>query len=463
MTDWFDAEERVERAHELFELGRWEDAERELREAIAHDPSQAEWHFNLGLTLDAAGRAFEAAASFEQAFKLREEDGERDPAAAMMVGASLTRAQRWRDALGWLEIAAELDSTAIEPLVFRVECLTALGLHEDAELAFYLGQQIDPDRADLYAAMADSLLDRRLFDRAVWCLREAARLDPELPRVCSRLAEAYAETGRLERARQLYLAELRQDPGDLDILLSLAGLLADLHRPEEAAEKYRRVLELDPENAEAHFELGVLAFDAGDEATALGEFDIVSRLDPLYPGNRRRLAEMLLRRNRGDDAAHARRLLLEELRHARKPGESGVESDDLIELAELLLDARRPDQAAPVLRRARDADPKNARVIHLLSVASLERGRFAEGIELAREALALRPDNVAAMHNLALAYLRDGRWLRSGYWIRQARRFEPDDAGLRQLRLRLRWRATLEVGRWVLRVFRNAVLRPTRA
>ena len=55
MNDWFDAEGHVDRAQELFERGRWSEAEAELRKALALNPDQAEWHYNLGLTLEAKG------------------------------------------------------------------------------------------------------------------------------------------------------------------------------------------------------------------------------------------------------------------------------------------------------------------------------------------------------------------------------------------------------------------------
>ena len=39
MNDWMDAEQRVERAHEFYESGRWEDALRELRAALEINPN----------------------------------------------------------------------------------------------------------------------------------------------------------------------------------------------------------------------------------------------------------------------------------------------------------------------------------------------------------------------------------------------------------------------------------------
>jgi Tfp pilus assembly protein PilF len=104
-----------------------------------------------------------------------------------------------------------------------------------------------------------------------------------------------------------------------------------------------------------------------------------------------------------------------------------------------------------------------------MSVALLEVGRIAEGIDEARRALALQPRFVPAMHNLALAHLREHRWVRARYWVRQALRIEPDDPALRRLRLKLRLHSVLGLGAWaavsVRRVSRRAwtlVGRPSR-
>ncbi len=51
MSSWFDAEDHADRALEMYERGRWAEAEAELRKAISLNPEQPEWHFNLGLTL----------------------------------------------------------------------------------------------------------------------------------------------------------------------------------------------------------------------------------------------------------------------------------------------------------------------------------------------------------------------------------------------------------------------------
>ena len=486
MNDWFEAEQHVERAHELYEAGRWDEAERELRHALSLNPYQIEWHFNLGLTLEAAGRHADAADALLKANELKPDDAPTQ----LLIGHNLLRAGQAERSLAWFErverlaasdrdedvdaAPADADSDdegaaggardphagpAAQAAVYRVEALTELARHDDAELVFYMAQQAWPENAELYAAMADSLTDRKLYDKAIWCLREAARLDADLPRVQARLADVYWRTGRLERARQLYLRELRLDPGDVDTLLDLGELLAEMHRDAEAGEKYHRVLELEPDNPDAHSSLADLAERRGVRDDAIVQLDVVLRLDAAYPGARPRLAGLLMERGLGEDALRAKRLLIAELKAYRAKPESydAVAAD---ELGQLLLDAGMPSSAASVFERLAETRAGDAAARHHLSVARFQLGQRDQGVRHAREALRLDPRFYPAMHNLAIASIENGHWLRARYWARQALRIAPDDPALRRLRLKLRLHAAVGLGRWALRAV--GVMRPAR-
>lgn len=454
MNDWVDAEHHVERAHEHYDAGRWDEAEDELRLALSLNPYQAEWYFNLGLTLEAAGRHSKAAEAFANCYQLHEDNEQPDANSALLVGANLIRAGQSQQSLLWFDKAAVLEPMNVAISVHRIEALTDLGRHEDAEEAYYLAQQIDPDHAELYSAMADALLDAGHTERAVWCLREAARLDPELPRVQARLAKAYAVSGRMERARQLYLRELRIDPGDIDTLLDMGELLLDMHRHTEAGEKFRRVLELEADQPDAHFLLGELAEIEGRISDAMVHYDVTLRLDKTYPRVRLRLARVLFERNREEDLPRIRDLLSQEHRsfkitdkidHTSRKNNAQITErlDHLEELGRLMLDAEMETEAGRVYSTMIEQQPTNHRAHHGLSVALLQAGRIDEGISAAKKSLEFQPRFVPAMHNLALAYLRQAQWIRARYWVRQASRVEPDDPSLRRLRITLRVHSAL--------------------
>ncbi|MGE3108706.1 MAG: tetratricopeptide repeat protein [Phycisphaerales bacterium] len=446
MADWFDAERHIERAHEFYDMGRWDDAESELREALSLNPYRSEWHFNLGLTLEQAGRFAEAAGAFKDAHQLEPEDA----SSAMLVGVNQLRCGEVRQSIPWLETAHKLEPQDVSSLVYRIEAYARLGDHEQAEVMFYMAQEINPKEALAYAMLADSLLARGLHDKAVWCLREAAQLDAALPHIHSRLAEAYAATGRLERARQLYLRELRQNPGDVDTLLDLGCLLVDMNRASEASEKFRRVLELEPDNAHAHYYLGEIAERQGAIDEALAQFDVVLRLDPSFPGVRRRLASIRLSRGSraGADAAAAHELLAGDFA-AFSEDAARWTAEDIDDLGRLLITGKMFAEAVTVFRAAVERRPGSEEALHNLAVACLQSGERRAGVDLCREVVRLNPKHVRAMHNLAVAYFEDRNLTRARYWARSASLIEPEDVGLRRLRMKL---LVFRAGEWLAKV-----------
>lgn len=446
MSEWFEAENHVERAHQFYEQGRWDEAARELRAALASDPYQSEWLFNLGLTLEAAGRHGEAAEAFARVFELEPEDAN----AALFAGMNAMDSDDPARAISWLEQAERLEPGDVRSYVHRISAYARLGDHEQSETMFYLGQGIDADSADLYSAMGDALLDRGEHARALWCLREVARIDPKHPRLYARLAEAMGATGRGERARQLYMRALRDDPGDLDVLLDLGELLASMERIDEAEEKFRRVLEIEADNVDAHFALGDLAARRGDPGGALRQFEIVLRLDPAFAEARRRAAGLILDGVHSGDAQPAQRLLRMDLRDFEESPDT-FDDESLRQLGELLIDAGMAREARGVCRALAGRRPTDAQAWHLLSVAELESEDLDAGVEAAGRAIALDGRSHLAAHNLALANLRRGRWVRARYWVRRGLRIAPEDRGLRQLRTRLRLALVTEIVRALFR------------
>lgn len=447
MNDWSEAENHVERAHELYEAGRWDEAEQALRQALSLNPYRAEWHFNLGLTLEAAGRWEQAIDALTTAYELNEHDDQ----APLLLGVICLRLEKPEDAIRWLAIAereATKPSSKAEVAVHQIEAYAAVDRHDDAEQAFYLALQCDTDdpdeqgssepanrvQAQAYANMAEAMMSRQDWDRAIYCFREAANLDDSIPRVHARLAAALSETGRHERARQLYLRELRDNPGDIDTLLDLGCLLVDMNRLMEAQEKYRRVLELESNNPDAHFYLGDLALRQHRRRDAEASFRLVMRLDPVYPEVRRRLAELAIDRG---ESSEARRLLRQELRELSEQPKRFTPSD-LDDLGQLLLDARLPRDAARVFDRFAEAMGEDPKAWHYLSVARFQMGDRAGGMTAARKVLRLDPKHAAAVHNLALSCIQERRWKRARAYIAQLRHIDPDDGALRRLALSVR-------------------------
>ena len=448
MSDWLDAETHADRALEMFERGRWAEAETELRKAISLNPDQAEWHYNLGLTLEAAGRDVESLGCFAKTADLMPDLVE----PLLAAGAACHRLQQHRDGLGWYDRAIRLDRANEAAHAGRIDAFVHLGQHDEAETAFYLAQQsLEDQSAACLAAISESLIERSEWGRAGWCLREAMRLEPTMPRLPGRLAAVLVAQGQSQRALQLYLRELRDDPGSLDTLLDYGDLLVSMGRLSEAAEKFRRVLELEPANVEAHERLGRIAFDLGQFEKAHLEFELVLKLDPSFPRIRLSLADAMLRRGQRDAA---RSMLRDELdaiarhdsRDESRPRDRDTNGNDAAtpilpadadQLASLLLEADLAVDAAAVLDQVGAARSEVPARLRMLALARFRSDDRTGGAMVARRVLRYDPTCIASMHNLALTALDAGLLPVAAGWIHRGLRVDRHDTGLRRLRMRL--------------------------
>lgn len=446
MNEWFDAEHHAERAHRHFEAGEWVRALEEIRLALRVNPDQSEWHFGMGLTLDALERYEEAAHAFEQVLCLRGEDAE----TMLHLGVDLIRSNQPRRALEVFERVASRDPNSEPSYCHRIVAYTQLGDHESAELMFYMARQIVRACPMCYDNLAESLAIRGDLERATWCWQQTLELDPDFPDVNANLARTHWRLGQLERARQYFLRQLRTLPGDLGTLLALGVLLIEMERYDEAGEKFRRTLEHDPTLAEAHFYLGELSLLSGHLDAAESRFERASRLDPDRPGPRAGLARIALQRRH---KVSAREYLKDEL-HC-----DGHTPEQKLELSRLLIQLDMPSDAVMQLSCLMDDRPDKAsqdpqfvaNVLLCRGAALMMSGRLDQGIRDSRRAIRLDPENALAMHNLVLAYFDSRRFKRAWCWLRRALALCPAEPQLRRLHHRLRRRVILAACRQLIR------------
>lgn len=430
MGEWLDAEAHADRALEMYDRGRWAEAEAELRKALSLNPDQAEWHFNLGLTLEAAGRDTEALAAHERAVELLPDNVEPLVAAGIVAN----RLGKHRRAIKCLGHALRIDPRCEAAYGHKMESYVRLERHDETETTFYMAQQaLDAPSAHCLAVMAESLHQRGNYRRAEWCLKEAMRLDPHMPRVRARLGAVYGATGRHQRALQMYVRDLRDDPGNVDTLLDYGELLVELRRLPEAAEKFRRVLELEPANTDAHYRLGQIALASRRYDRAQLEFELVQKLDSQFPRIRVAIADVVLRQGQTGKARHHLREALDQFEAGGGSGQTG----ELSQLGSLLLQAGLPGEAAQLFARVMERCGESAALMRKLALASFLAGDRAGGIAASRRVLRLDPRCVTAMHNLALAALEEDRLRVAAGWIRRGLRIDRHDEGLRRLRIRL--------------------------
>ncbi len=423
-------EKLAQRAAEHFRRGRLKEAEADLRKAIAAEPSRGDWHFNLGLTLEAAGRLEDALRSFRDAVLRLPRRAE----ARFAEGALLCRLDRHREAIEALGVATTIDRRCEPAWAKLIEAHGALGQHEEAETAYYLAQEALERMPLVLVAMGDLLFAGDRHDRAAWCFREALVQAPEMPRLRSRLARALLFSGSPEAALRMYLEELRANPGDVATLLECGDLLASQHRIGDAIEKYRRAAELAPNLAGPRARLGMVLVAVGRPEHAKAELELAYALDPNAELVRLSLAGVLAKEGSHDAALR----LLREDAARRRDVASDVASAELQRATETFLACGAPGDAADLLERVWRERPDDLALARKLMTASFAAGRRRRGRGLARLIARRDPSFAAACdYNLALDALECGRLRLARGRVARASDRHAGDASFRSLRVRL--------------------------
>jgi superkiller protein 3 len=107
MNDWYQAERRVERAQELLQRRQLQEALEELRAAVAVNPHNSAWLFNIGLILDELSRRQEAIQAYRQALEVEGDDVQ----TLHRLGVDLHVVGRYDEALEVLRQIEALDRT----------------------------------------------------------------------------------------------------------------------------------------------------------------------------------------------------------------------------------------------------------------------------------------------------------------------------------------------------------------
>ncbi len=428
MSDWQEAEQCVEHAHELYERGRWEEALSELRRAIAINPDNGAWYFNLGLTLDMMDRYDEALTAYQRAAVLDPQDIE----SLIAAGTDCTRVGKYQKAIEYFERVERIDASVEACYCNRIAAYSELGDFDRAEEMFYLARQYREKCPLCFYNMGLALFGRGRYDRALWCWQQVLEMEADYPQVHARMADVFWAKGRLPEARTHLIEELRSDPGNLDTLLDLGELLMEMGQETAAGEKFRQVLDLYPNECTAHYQLGVLAKKAGDWGLALERFKFVLRQDRHFIGAHLQIAQVHYQRNNIPEALY----------HANcELAQPELDDTTLLELGNLFLDMSQFESAQAAMRRLVEQAPHNADARHGLAVAMLLANRLEEGIGQCKLALKIQPKHSSAMFNLTLAYMAKHDFVRARYWLQEALDIAPDDAQLHQVKHRL-WLAS---------------------
>lgn len=220
-------------------------------DTVAKVPQNDRAHFNLGRSLNLAGRADEALAPLREAIRLAPDD----PA--------------YRQELG--------------------NALLALDRTDDAAQTYAEALRFHPDNADLHYSLGLVLRKRGQNAEAAAQFEKSLQLDPNREDCQEKLAMTLVDLGQAAPAIAHFEAALRLNGYNPDTCYNLALALLTLNRVAEAITQLEQVVAARPEDAEAQFALGSALAVSRRLPEAAAHLEAAVRLKPNLPEARERL------------------------------------------------------------------------------------------------------------------------------------------------------------------------------
>jgi tetratricopeptide (TPR) repeat protein len=273
-----------------------------LRRAAQLAPANAEAHYNLALSLAAAGDGAGAIGEFESALRLAPNHAH----ARRGLGVTLVREDRIDDAIRHLRLALDISPN-------DAEALNNLGLAQlrlkdirGAIVSFERAVEVNPKliKAHFNLAQAYQRADRsedarRASKRAAELTTEQRNLGRAM--VLVQTARQRLASGDAAAALSALREAVQVSPRFADAHADLAGaILESGGDPMEAVRELRQVLNIDPERASAHYQIGRALLKAGDLKLALEELRAAADMAPCRVEIMRALARTAL--DAGDTA-----------------------------------------------------------------------------------------------------------------------------------------------------------------
>jgi tetratricopeptide (TPR) repeat protein len=196
------------RAHQLIELGRFDQAIEHLQLSLGEDPDNADIYAMLGICFSQTGRATDAIAACEKAIGL-------EPDADFVhhaYGAVLNDQDRFKQ----------------------------------AEVAAREAVSLDPDDVDNHRLLAVVLLNRHHFKDALTSAEHGLAIDAEDVECLNCRAIALTKLGRRDEAGEAIQTALERDPENADTHANLGWTMLHAGRHREAQDHFRQALQLQP-------------------------------------------------------------------------------------------------------------------------------------------------------------------------------------------------------------------------
>jgi predicted TPR repeat methyltransferase len=316
----------------LAQNGRYEEAERLIRQAISLGISSGATFYNHGTLLKALRRPLEALGAFNKALAI--DPG--DPETWNNRGAVFNDLARYGEAINDFDRAIALRVDFAGAYSNKAKSLLLLGRHDEAFAANDNALALRPDLWETWLGRAHACYQLRHYDEALAAFDKALALKPDLAEAWHGRGTIFGQRKCYEEALAAFDQAVSARPDFAEAWLGRANTCYHLKRYGDALTASERTLALNPNFAEAWLARGTILAHVKRHGDALAAFDkaLATRPD---------LAEAWLGRSDALQALNRPEEAIDALRQALAKGADA----EVIQYALASLGAEPPPVTAP--------------------------------------------------------------------------------------------------------------------
>jgi len=323
----------------LVQIGKYEEAERHIRQAIGLGWRSGAAFYNHGTILNALHRPLEALEAFNKALAINPAD----PETWNNRGAAFNNLARYGEAIDDFDKAISLRADFAGAFANKAKSLLLSGRHEEAFAVYDKALAIRPELLEAWLGRAHACYQLRRYDQAFAAYAKCLALKPDLAEAWLGRANTCYFLKRYDEALAAFDKVLKVKPDLAEAWLGRGNIFGHLKRYQEGLAAFDRALTIKRDLAEAWLGRANTCYHLKRYNEALAASEQALLLKP-------ELAEAWL--GRGDIFAHVKR-----------PDEALAAFDKVLamkpELAEAWLGRgealqalNRPDQAVVAYRQA---------------------------------------------------------------------------------------------------------------
>jgi tetratricopeptide (TPR) repeat protein len=318
---------------------------------------------------------------------------------AFLRGQIAFQGEDYDEAVRQFRTALRTDPESAYLLAWTARALLALGRVPDAQESVDRALEADPCAELAWCVAAEILVARDDTAGAMRALRRAIECEPRQPEAYFELAALLERGGAARRAAEVISSLLVHLPDDSRARDELARLALAQGDTAGAVRHLSALLDLEPGRADAIRTLARVYTQRGDTAAATALLETVVSRDPRNDDTRRALIRTLLTARDTDRAAHHIALL-----HSAEGSAAEVAA-----LADLYLEAQRPESAEREARAALEIDASHPLAGAVLVGALREQGNVDAAVAAYGRLDPQQPETDRAAREAALGLWESGR------------------------------------------------------